>query len=58
MATDQAPWQVVEFDRGVAFYCPECFWRVETFAANSDGQAHQLPDNTPASVIAWMRGAR
>jgi hypothetical protein len=35
----------------MAFFCPECDWRVETFAANVDGEVTRLEDNTPRSVF-------
>ena len=55
MSTDQPAWRVVVFDGPflpcLAFFCPDCDWRVETFAANRKGESAVLMDNTPAGVI-------
>ncbi len=59
MDVDQAPWRIVVFERtfmpAIAFFCPDCDWRVEMFAANHEGESAVLEDNTPASVIEIIR---
>jgi hypothetical protein len=56
MSAEQEPWRIVTWELAdgrprSALFCPECGWRVETFAENVDGEAVQLEDNTPASVF-------
>jgi len=73
MTADQDPWFVAFFQQEkpatehrrrlepvprFAFFCPDCEWKVATFAGNLTADEVRLPSNSPRDVLAAVQPGR